>query len=115
MSKLDHAHKPAIEVLRQVIRGSDPSIVEGIKWNAPSFSTTEWFGTTHLRTKDGVAIIFHLGAKVRDIPSVPIEDPDALLKWLAKDRAMVTFANADDVRARSLALEHVVRQWIQFV
>ena len=113
MAQLEHPHKPAIEAIRQVVRGADPAIVEGIKWNAPSFRTTEYFATTHLRAKQGVGLILHLGAKVRDLPEVSIDDADGLLRWLAKDRAIVTFADADDVWHRKAALEHIVRQWIR--
>lgn len=115
MKSLKHPHKPAIEAIRMLIRGADPAIVEGIKWSAPSFRTTEYFATTHLRAKDGVGVVFHLGAKVRDKASVPIEDSHGLVKWLAKDRAMVTVAGVDDVRARGAALERIVRQWIKHV
>jgi hypothetical protein len=113
MAQLEHPHKPAIEAIRQVVCGADPAIVEGVKWNAPSFRTTEYFATTHLRAKQGVGLILHLGAKVRDLPEVRIDDADGLLHWLAKNRAIVTFANADDVRNRKGALEHIVRQWIR--
>jgi hypothetical protein len=115
MAQLEHPHKAAIEALRRVVRGADPAIAEGIKWNAPSFRTTEYFATTHLRAKQGVGLILHLGAKIRDLPDVRIDDPDALLSWPAKDRAMVTFANVDGVRNRKSALEHIVRQWIRYL
>jgi hypothetical protein len=46
---------------------------------------------------------------------VSIEDPEGLLEWLAKDRAMLTFTGVDDVRARQSALQRVVRQWITHV
>jgi hypothetical protein len=113
MAQLEHPHKPAIEAIRQVVRGADPAIAEGIKWNAPSFRTTEYFATTHLRAKEGVGIILHLGAKVRDTGGVTIDDPDGLLNWLAKDRAMVSFAGVNDVWKHKSALVHIVRQWIQ--
>ena len=113
MRALDHPHKPAIEALRRIIRGTDPAIIEGIKWNAPSFRTGEWFGTTHLRTKPGVGLILHFGAKVRELPGLTIDDPDGLLKWLAKDRAMIAFAHVAAVEARRVPLERIVRQWIR--
>ena len=75
----------------------------------------EYFATTHLRAKDGVAIILHFGAKVRDTGGVTIDDPDQLLNWLAMDRAMVSFAGVDDVWNRQSALQHIVRQWIRHV
>ena len=113
--QLDHAHKPAIELLRQVILGVDPAIAEGIKWNAPSFRTTEWFATTHLRSRVGIGLILHLGAKVRSTPEVSIDDPDGLLQWLGKDRAMLSFADAGEIRTRQPALRRLVRQWIACV
>jgi hypothetical protein len=113
MSTLAHPHKDAIDAIRQIVRDVDPAIAEGMAWNAPSFRTHEYFATTHLRSKDGVGVIFHLGAKVRENPAVSIDDPDGLLKWLAKDRAMLMFAGVGDVRARRRALEHIVRQWIK--
>ena len=115
MATLEHPHKAAIEALRTIIAGADPAIAEGVKWNAPSFRTTEYFATTHLRGKDGIGIILHLGAKVRETPSFQVEDPQGLLKWLAKDRALVNFAGVQDVRAHEAALQEIVRQWIASV
>ena len=115
MRTLDHPHKPAIEALRRIIRGADPAIAEGIKWNAPSFRTSEWFGTTHLRTKPGIGLILHFGAKVRDLPGLTIDDPDGLLKWLAKDRATIAFADVAAVEAQRAPLERIIRQWIRHV
>ena len=114
MTTLDHPCKAEIEALRKIIRGAHPSIAEGIKWHAPSFRTTEYFATTHLRAKAGIGLILHLGAKAKALPAggMTIQDPDKLLQWLAKDRAMVTFSDLKDVRARKAALEGIVRQWI---
>ena len=113
MSGLKHPHKSAIEALRQIVCGADPSIAEGIKWNAPSFRTTEYFATTQLRSKEGIGIILHLGAKARQSPSFQVEDPRGLIKWLAKDRASANFAGLEDVKAHETALRDVVREWIR--
>lgn len=107
-------HSSKILALRQIILGADPSIAEGVKWNAPSFRTSEYFATFHLRAKDGVQVILHLGAKPRDgsTPGVVIADPEALLEWLAKDRASATFRDLNDIDARQSAFAHIIRQWI---
>lgn len=115
MTALEHPHKAAIAAIREVMRRADPSIGEGVKWNVPSFRTQGYFATIHLRAKVGIGLILHLGAKVRKEASVHIEDPDGLLVWLAADRAVVHFADVDDVRGREAALQAVVRQWIAFV
>ncbi|HVJ26050.1 MAG TPA: DUF1801 domain-containing protein [Vicinamibacterales bacterium] len=115
MATLEHPQKAAVAALRDIVRAADPSIGEGIKWNAPSFRTHEYFATTHLRAKIGIGLILHLGAKVREDAAVQIEDPGGLLAWLGPDRAVVHFADVDEVQARAPALQDVVRQWIAFV
>lgn len=117
LASLEHPFKPEILALRKVILGAHPSISEGIKWNAPSFRTSEFFATFHLRAKDGVQVILHRGAKKRDTPASGLEiaDPGALLEWLGKDRASVKFRDGKDIAARGPAFAAVIRQWLAFV
>jgi hypothetical protein len=117
MATLDHPHKAVIEAARRVILGIDPAVAEGIKWNAPSFRTREYFATTHLRAKAGIGFILHLGAKVRELPpgGLDIDDPGAMLRWLGPDRAQVVFADIDDFRARQALFERLLRSWIRYV
>ena len=117
MASLEHPFKAEIERIRRLMLAVDPSVREGIKWNAPSFRTTEYLVTTNLRSRAGVGIILHLGAKVRKLPAggVKIEDPTKLLKWLGKDRAMVEFGNSRDLGEKATALQSVLRQWIEHV
>ena len=117
MSELLHPHKTEVEAIRRVILSAAPGVYEGIKWKSPSFRTHEYFATVNLREKNGVAVILHLGAKVRDIGpgGVPIKDPNGLLRWLAKDRAMVVFKDMKDLTAKEASFEGVVQQWITYV
>ena len=113
---LNHPLKKEIEAVRQIILGVSPEIREGIKWNAPSFRTTEYFATLNLRAKNGkdrVWLILHRGAKAKDnTKSLKIADSAGLLKWLAKDRCLVTFGDAKDIQAKQATLEGIVRAWI---
>jgi hypothetical protein len=116
VAALEHPSKKEILALREILLGADPTIAEGIKWNAPSFRTTEYFATFHLRAKDGVQVILHLGAKKRDASTVDeIADPDSLLEWLGKDRATVKFRDSKDIDAKRAAFTSIVRQWIEHV
>lgn len=117
MRKLEHPMKAELEAIRRIFLAADPAITEGIKWNAPSFRTTEFFATTNLRSKDVVQIIMHFGARVNEISStgVTIDDPDGLLQWLAKDRASIKFHDMKTIQAKSSALSAVIRQWIMHV
>lgn len=117
LAALDHPHKAEILALRQIILAADPRIAEGIKWNAPSFRTSEWFATFHLRGRGGVQIILHFGARVRDKSGAraAIADPHSLLEWLADDRASAKFRDFGDVDAKRSAFAEIIRQWIEHV
>ena len=117
LQTLAHPRKAEVQALRALILGVDPSVREAIKWNAPSFHTTEHFATFNLRGKDGVRLVLHTGAKLRETArdGVKVEDPAGLLEWLAPDRCLVTFADAADVRARGPALQALLREWLRAV
>jgi hypothetical protein len=117
LATLDSAFKPELLTLRQIILGVDPSITEQVKWNVPSFRTSQHFATFHLRAKDHLGIIFHLGAKVRDtaVTGINISDPESLLEWLGSDRAIVKFYGLKDIEIKKLAFVKLIRQWIQHV
>jgi len=64
-----------------------------------------------------VQVVLHLGAKPRpDVAAqARIADPAGLLEWRGPDRATVTFADVDDVAAKRVAFETVLRQWLTLV
>lgn len=114
---MDRTRGPLVRALRAVILDADPRIREGIKWNAPSFRVDEWFATTNLRAKEGVMLVLHTGAKPKASArtGLPIDDPEQLLTWLARDRAVVTFKNRKELTARRPALTAIIRQWVEVV
>lgn len=117
LRELKHPLKSALEAVRQVILGVSAGIQEGIKWNAPSFRTTEYFATLNLaRTKDHLMLILHTGAKPRKLTlRGRVSDPTGLLKWLADDRCLVRFESLSEVQAKRSALAAVIREWIRHV
>jgi hypothetical protein len=116
MRALKHPHKEGLEAVRATILNASPAIAEGIKWNAPSFRTSEWFATMNLRA-NVVQVIFHLGAKVRTDAGARarIKDPAGLLEWLGQDRASVRFADIGAIKSDGTALRKIVRQWVACV
>lgn len=116
LAALEHPLKDEIVALRQLLLGVDPAISEEIKWNAPSFRTSEHFATMHLRARDSLRLILHLGARPgRAVPRDAIADPDGLLKWLGPDRASVSLQDSDDLAHKGKALVAIIRQWIRHV
>ena len=114
---LEHPLKRELETVRQLILDASPAIREGIKWNAPSFLTTDHFATFNLRTPDRLRLILHTGAKTKETAKtgVKVEDPAGLLEWLAKDRCLVTFRDGKDIQARGAALQALLREWMKWV
>jgi len=117
LAALDHPYKAEIMQLRQLILAADPRIGEAIKWNAPSFYTTEYFATFHLRAKAGAQLILHLGAKVRATATTELAtaDPAGLLTWLAKDRATFTMPSIAAIDAQQVALTALIQRWIGYL
>jgi hypothetical protein len=114
MAALDHPLKADIEAVRAAMLATDPSISDGVKWNAPSFRTTEWFATVNLRSRDAVQVILHLGAKAgKEAGAIP--DPEGLLEWRGKDRAIVTLGSGSALKANLPPLKAVVKVWIESV
>jgi hypothetical protein len=117
MRELDHPLKKDIETVRRIILNVDPGIGEAIKWNSPSFRTTDFFATVNLRSRECVQLIFHTGAKAPATATtgINIADPAGLLKWLAKDRCLVTLGVGKDIQIKRAAFEAIVREWIRWV
>lgn len=117
LKSLVHPFKAELQSLRAAILEADPTIKDGVKWNAPSFRTHEYFATFNLREKEGFSVILHLGAKVRgqDASAIEVADPTALLKWLAADRAVVRFRDKQDFETRRSAFIKLIRDWIKHV
>lgn len=116
LASLDHPLKKELLVARRTILSVSSEIQEGVKWNAPSFRTSEYFATTNLRASEEIQFIFHLGAKVRANPiKVELPDPAKLAKWLAKDRCLVALGSGAIFKARQPAFADFVRAWIRYV
>jgi len=109
-----------IHALREIILGANPEIRDGVKWNAPSFRTTDYFATLNNprnpRSRDRVQLILHTGARRKDVTARgKIDDPAGLLEWLAPDRCIATFTCAADIDAKREALQSIVRAWIRLL
>jgi len=107
MARLDHPLKAEVQALRHIIKGVNPNITEQIKWNAPSFSTTDYIATFNLHATQHVHLVFHNPA----IASIKSD----LLEGDYVDRRMAYFATMDDAVAKKGALEEVVRQLVEIM
>jgi hypothetical protein len=70
LAALDHPFKDGILRVRKIFLAADPRIAKGIKWNAPSFRTSEYFAT------------FHLLRDVKDISTNQSALADIVRQWI---------------------------------
>ena len=114
LQALQHGRKDEVEAVREIILSAHPGVTERIKWNAPSFGIDgDDRITFRLQPNDRVQLIFHRGAQKRDdAATFSFEDGSGLLEWVARDRALVTFRDLDDVEAKRAALTDLVRRWM---
>jgi hypothetical protein len=116
MKSLEHSLKPVVETIRSTILETDSSITEGIKWNSPSFYCYGWFAAINLRAKNGVQVVLHHGAKVRDDTTLrsTIDDASHLLTWPSKDRSVLSFISSEDFQNKRGAFEKIIQQWVNY-
>jgi uncharacterized protein YdeI (YjbR/CyaY-like superfamily) len=110
-----HPLKKAVEEIREIILSVDKGLTEHIKWNAPSFCFNgDDRITFNLSKSDSILLIFHRGAKVKEIKSKDplFKDTTALLQWLAPDRAVIKFQTIEEVADKKASLKKVVQQWL---
>jgi hypothetical protein len=96
-----------VRALRALVLAVSPKVREELKWNVPSFATTEHFATLHLRGKQGLQLVLHRGAKVSKGPPMKVDDPEGVLSWRGDDRALVTVKEAGPK-----VLTSILKQWI---
>jgi len=112
-----HPLRKEIDLLRQIILRSDTSIEEGVKWNAASFRTTEWFATLNgpKQVKEAT-IILHAGAKVKGLDlKADMSDPTGLIKWLGADRGVITFSSLKEIEVEQNELTALIKTWIALI
>ncbi|PYJ10605.1 MAG: DUF1801 domain-containing protein [Verrucomicrobia bacterium] len=110
---MTHPLKSTIEAVRRTILAADPGITEGVKWNSPSFYCHGWFATISSRKPTQLDVVLYCGAKVRADSTVRelIDDPDGLLTWPSKDRALLSFKSEAEFQARRKPFRAIVKKW----
>src|SRR5436189_4751495 len=113
MTEMTHPLKSTIEAVRRTILAADPGITEGVKWNSPSFYCHGWFATISSRKPTQLDVVLYCGAKVRADSTVRelIDDPDGLLTWPSKDRALLSFKSEAEFQARRKPFRAIVKKW----
>ncbi len=107
MQKLEHPLKAEIDAVRTIIKASNSNIKERIKWNAPSYYSTEDIVTFNHRATQHVHLIFHH-------PSI-IKIKSALLEGDYKDRRMLYLPDMKAIKTHKKELQRIVNESVQLI
>lgn len=114
LKPLKHPLIKEIEFLRATILSVDAEMGENIKWNGPNF---------HHKGSDRISmrinpptqlqLILHRGAKVLEQPKGKlIEDNSGMLVWKGNDRAVITFKDMKEIKAKEAQLKKIITKWL---
>jgi hypothetical protein len=113
----NHDQLDLIHKIRRAILDASPELVEGVKWNAPSYSFSgNDIITFNFRNYGSIALIFHTGPKGKDTHSGthPFEDPSGIIQWLADKRFAVKISDENDFNLKKDRLQELVVEWVRF-
>jgi hypothetical protein len=116
---LDPAIADTVEMIRQIILGTDPYIAEQIKWNSPSFYYTgEMKPFDPKEYKRDIAVLnLHRGRIMIVLPTgAKLLKATRILEGKYTDgRRLITFSGAEDVKDKEEDLREVIREWLSMV
>ncbi|MFC0772797.1 DUF1801 domain-containing protein [Terrimonas alba] len=119
IQKLDPVFAKAIETLRQSILGAGKEIGEQIKWNSPSFFYTGEMKAFNAKEykRDIVVMNLHKGNILLVFPTgATIKDSSGLLEGDYNDgRRLMRFNDLADIKAKSKALQTIIKTWLSQV
>lgn len=118
ITKLKHPLADVVTALRKIILSTDREIGEEIKWNAPAFFYSgemkpfdpkeykRYIVVFNLPRKDCIRLVFLKGARVNDKSGLLEGDyPDG--------RRLAVFGSMDEVKSKKVALQGVIRKWLE--
>lgn len=107
MIKLEHPLKAEIDAVRKIIKESNSTINERIKWNAPSYYSSADIVTFNHRATEHVHLIFHH-------PTI-VKINSTLLEGDYKDRRMLYLPDMKAVKANKKELQRIINESVQLI
>ena len=119
IQQLDTPFSILVQQLRTLILNTSQEIGEQVKWNSPGFYYTGEMKTFDPKTyqrdiavmnlRNGkILLIFPVGAKIKDNTSI-------LEGNYADGRRVITINNAQELEAKTEALQNVLKEWLRLV
>lgn len=104
-----------VNTLRKYILQADPTLVEHIKWNAPSYlkDGEDRITFNTLNKQDLVKVVFHMGATQKeDRKAEPIVKNMQFIEWVSDIRGYATFNDLQQIQSHKDIIQENVRKWL---
>lgn len=115
LDELDEDRRLQVLKLRELILHTDPSLIERIKWNAPSYVKDGQDRITFntINKEQVVKLVFHMGAtRKEDKKGQPILNTMPLMEWLSDIRGYMTFRNLEETMSNEEEIVRTIRKWL---
>ncbi|MCB8979202.1 MAG: DUF1801 domain-containing protein [Ardenticatenaceae bacterium] len=117
LSLLDHPDINLINQTRQTILEAAPALMEGVKWNAPSYALNgNDIITFNFRNYGPVSLIFHTGPKGKDTKTGQrlFEDTTGLVEWVADKRFVVKVPDGRFLQTHAADITQLIQTWAAY-
>lgn len=117
LKNLESPETALINQTRNEITNASTKLVEGIKWNAPSYSISgNDIITFNFRNFGNVALIFHTGPKGKDTHTgkTLFTGSPGIIEWVADKRFVLKIEGTDWLDENKAMLSGLIKKWIVF-
>jgi len=116
VNAVDHADKKLINTIRHIIINTSPELIEGIKWNAPSYSFKDNdIITFNFKTFENISLIFHTGPKGKDthFGNHLFNTYSEIIEWVADKRFVIKILDNNWIEKNNNMLKEIILKWIE--
>lgn len=120
IQKMDPVLGTLVEIIRQIILGTDKEIGERIKWNSPSFFYMGAMKPFSPKEYKRELIVFNLYKKEYALlvlqSGEKLKDATGLLEGDYKDgRRLVKIYDVADAKTKQKPLQQLIKQWLKMI
>lgn len=112
---LDEPRRLQVVTLREYILSVEPSLIEHIKWNAPSYvkDNEDRITFNTMNKEQVVKLVLHMGAtRKEDKKGQPILKNAALITWASDIRGYMTFSSIEEIKSNEKEIKRIVGEWL---
>jgi hypothetical protein len=106
-----------INLVRKPIMGTEPTLIENLKWNAPNYRFHDEDRVTfNLMNREGnVKLILHMGTfKKEDKKGKPVLSEDfGIVEWNSDVRGTISFNNITEIESKTDSLIAIIKGWLK--